>query len=105
MSFRSSMTKELEAAECLDGAHAIWSMWPGYLQNTSGQLLRKWFYQHGIPMVVHHASGHACIPDLQRLVAALAPARVIPIHSAACDRFPEYFPRVEPHADGKWWEV
>ena len=56
-------------------------------------------------MRIHHASGHAFITDLQRLVGALAPTRVVPIHSFAGDRFEHFFPRVERRRDGEWWEV
>jgi ribonuclease J len=105
MQFRISMAKELEAAGCLDGAQAVWSMWPGYLREPSGQRLRAWLDQHGIPLVVHHASGHASISDLQRLVQAIGSARVVPIHSAAGDRFAEFFPRVDRQRDGILWEV
>ena len=61
--------------------------------------------RHGIPLAIHHASGHAFIPDLKRLVEALAPHRVVPIHTFAGERFGEFFHRVECHADGEWWEV
>jgi ribonuclease J len=105
MLFRASMGRELEGADCLDEAGAIWSMWPGYLQEPSGTRLCAWLDRHGIPLVIHHTSGHAFIPDLQRLVAALAPARVVPIHSYAGDRFAEFFPRVERWRDGEWWDV
>lgn len=105
MQFRISMAKELEAAGCLDGAQAVWSMWPGYLREPSGQRLMAWLDQQGIPLVVHHASGHASIPDLQRLVQAIGPGRVVPIHSAAGDRFTEFFPRVDRQRDGILWEV
>lgn len=103
--FRLSMAKELDAATCLDGARAVWSMWPGYLREASGRRLQAWLNERGIPMVIHHASGHASIPDLQRLVEAVAPRRVVPIHSEAADRFAEFFPRVERQADGVWWQV
>jgi ribonuclease J len=56
-------------------------------------------------MTIRHSSGHAGIADLQRLVAALAPGKVVPIHSAAGDRFRELFAGVERHADGEWWPV
>lgn len=52
-----------------------------------------------------HASGYASVFDLRRLVGALGPKRVVPIHSDAGDRFCEFFPRVERHADGDWWQV
>ncbi len=105
MPLRFSMARELEAAGCLEGAHAIWSMWPGYLREPSGQRLRTWLDEHAIPLVIHHASGHACIPDLQRLVEAIHPGRVVPIRSEASDRFAEFFPRVDRQRDGIWWEV
>lgn len=105
MTFRLSMARELESADCLSGASAVWSMWPGYLREDSGLALKAFLDRHGIPLALHHASGHAFIPDLRRLVESLAPRRVVPIHTFAGDRFGEFFPRVEPHADGEWWEV
>ncbi len=105
MLFRTSMSRELEEIACLEGARVIWSMWPGYLREPSGERLLAWLDRLGIPMLIHHASGHAYIPDLQRLVRALAPDRVVPIHTFAGDRFEEFFPRIERRRDGEWWEV
>lgn len=103
--FRASMGDELARTGCLDGATAVWSMWPGYLREPSGVALSTFLADHGIPLAIHHASGHAFIADLQRLVDALAPERVVPIHSFATDRFPEFFPRVDRKNDGEWWRV
>lgn len=89
----------------LERARCIWSMWPGYLREPSGERLRAWLDGLGIQMLIHHASGHAFIPDLQRVVRALVPARVVPIHSFAAERFENFFPRVERRRDGEWWEV
>jgi ribonuclease J len=105
MLFRDSMRRELEEIGCLGGARCIWSMWPGYLRELSGDRLRGWLDRLGIPMVIQHASGHAFISDLQRFVHALAPRRVVPIHSFAGDRFEAFFARVERRRDGEWWEV
>ena len=105
LTFRSSMATELEAANCLSGAHAVWSLWPGYLDDASGVALRSFLEVRNIPLSMHHSSGHAFIPDLQRLVESLAPRRVVPIHSFATDRFAELFPRVDQHRDGSWWDV
>ena len=105
MTFRLSMARELESAACLAGASAVWSMWPGYLQEPSGKALSAFLKRHGIPLKIHHASGHAFIPDLQRLVEALAPQRLVPIHTFAGDRFAEFFPRVQREPDGVWWDV
>ena len=105
MLFRASMSRELEEIACLEGARVIWSMWPGYLREPAGERLRAWLERLGIPRLIHHASGHAYVADLQRLVRALAPDRVVPIHSFAGDRFEKFFPRVERRRDGEWWEV
>ena len=105
MLFRGSMSRELEQAGCLDDATAVWSMWPGYLDNPSGQRLQAFLDRLAIPLVQHHSSGHASIPDLQRLVTAIDPKRLVPIHSFAGDRFVDFFPRVDRQHDGVWWEV
>lgn len=65
MMFRMSMAREFVAMRCLDGATAVWSMWPGYLREPSGLALERFLHQLGIPLVTHHASGHAFIPDLR----------------------------------------
>jgi ribonuclease J len=105
MTFRQSMARELAKAKCLEDARAIWSLWPGYLEGPSGQKTRSWLAEREIPLTVEHASGHASVRDLQRLVEALAPERVVPIHSFASDRFPDFFPRVDSRPDGEWWEI
>ncbi len=105
MVFRGSMLRELELGGCLPGATVIWSMWPGYLREGSGKELAAKLQRMGIPLRIHHASGHAFILDLQRLANAVAPTRLVPIHSFAGDRFEEFFRNVERRPDGQWWPV
>jgi ribonuclease J len=81
------MGRELERAGCLDGASAIWSMWPGYLRNPSGERLQAFLKGQAIPLVIQHASGHATAVDLARLAQALAPTCVVPIHTATPEAF------------------
>jgi ribonuclease J len=105
LTFRTSMIPEIEKARCLNGASAVWSMWPGYLRQPGQERLLSFLERHAIPFETHHASGHAYIPDLQRLARAIAPNRLVPIHSFAPQRFEEFFDKVERHADGDWWDV
>lgn len=105
MLFRGSMVRDLDDAGCLDGAALVWSMWPGYLRDESGIGLQAWATERGIPISHHHASGHAFVPDLRRLVDAFAPERVVPIHSFAGDLYGELFPRVDRQRDGERWAV
>ena len=81
LSFSWPMAGVLDRAGALGGASAIWSMWPGYLEEPSGSRLQAFLAERSIPMSIHHTSGHASVADLQRLAKALSPARVVPIHS------------------------
>lgn len=101
----SSTASELVHSGALQGGAVAWSLWAGYLDQPSGQRLAALLAEANVPLVHHHTSGHAYIEDLARLVDAFEPARVVPIHSEAANRFADHFPRVEEHADHEWWEV
>jgi ribonuclease J len=105
MSFRPSMASDLERADCLDGAHAVWSMWPGYLRDERLLEFREFLERHRIPLTLLHASGHATVDVLRRLAKAMEPARIVPIHTAHPERFASVFGRAEVHRDGEWWSV
>ena len=89
----------------LSGAHAVWSLWEGYLGEPSGERLTRLLAQHDVPLTVAHTSGHACVADLQRLASALRPGRIVPIHTENSDRFPDLFEGVDAQPDGAWWDV
>jgi ribonuclease J len=101
--FRPLHQSDLERARCLTGARYVYSQWEGYWEGGSYGGVREWLERHGIPRVALHTSGHASPVDLRRFVQALAPGKVVPIHSFHAERYPQLFPRVEPHADGQWW--
>jgi ribonuclease J len=96
---------EIARADCLKNAVAIWSLWAGYLEQPSGVRVARLLAQHDVPITHLHASGHARVEDLQALAAAFAPALVVPIHSAAPERYGEFFDNVEQREDGEWWTV
>ena len=104
LTFRASMSGEIERSGCLDAATAVWSMWPGYLEQPGTKRLLEFLRRHDIPLIELHASGHAYISDLQRFARAVAPKRIVPIHSSAPDRFAEFFDNVQCCRDGEWWE-
>jgi ribonuclease J len=102
----SSSVFELMRCGVLDAkSAAVWSMWDGYLRDASGVRLRKALSEHAVSLSTIHTSGHACVLDLQRLVDAVVPASVVPMHSEATGRFIELFPRVQQHPDHEWWQV
>jgi ribonuclease J len=102
----SSTARELIKSKALTAEGVVaWSMWEGYLKTDSGVGLQKLLAANEVRLTSVHTSGHASVVDLQRLVTALAPGKVVPIHSEAGDRFSELFATVERHSDGEWWEV
>lgn len=103
--FRPLHQRDLSKAQCLAGARYIYSQWEGYWTQGSYDGVRDWLEHHHIERVPLHTSGHASPVDLRRFVQALAPGKVVPIHSFQPERYPQLFPRVEPHVDGQWWPV
>jgi ribonuclease J len=87
------------------GGAVVWSLWPGYLRDSSGARFFDSVRLRNIPFVIHHTSGHAPVVDLQRLVGALNPERVVPIHTEGAGQYVDHFPNVERHSDGEWWSV
>jgi ribonuclease J len=85
-------------------ARLIYSLWPGYLERGN-QDIRDWCSDQGVHFEIQHTSGHAGITDLKRLVEALLPKKIVPIHSSATDRFQDYFADVEQKEDGRWWTI
>ena len=91
---------------CFAGATGIWSQWEGYLRpGQHGARMKDALAAHGVTMDVMHTSGHADVPTLRRLVDAVAPERLTPVHTFHPEKFPDLFPRVTLRQDGEWWEV
>ncbi len=104
MTFRHSMARDLADADCLEGAKLIYSMWPGYLERTTPSL-RDWCTDHGVEFEIIHTSGHADARDLKRLVDAIHPRRLIPIHTLAPERYLALTDKATPLRDGVWTQV
>ncbi|WP_186415480.1 MBL fold metallo-hydrolase [Pannonibacter sp. P2PFMT1] len=104
--FRPAMLSDLDRAECLEGAVAVWSQWDGYLKQEKGMQVSEALNARGIRLEHAHTSGHASIADLKRLAAALAPRMLVPIHTFEPHRFPEHFGTIAKQKnDGEWWEI
>ena len=104
--FRHSLLPDLDRAGCLAGARTIWSQWAGYLDQPRGQALAAELAARAIPLAHAHTSGHASIPDLKRLAAAIAPRQLVPVHTFMPERFPALFgPSVTIREDGQWWDT
>ncbi len=79
----------------LSGATWIYSLWPGYFERSKPlRNLKSYLEDKGVRYEYLHTSGHAKLEDLKKLVDAMAPEMVIPIHSFHPDKFKDYFPNV-----------
>jgi len=103
--FRSLHSGDLERDGNLEEASYIYSQWEGYWGRDSFEKTQSWLKKQGIPKHSIHTSGHAGPADLQKLAKALAPRKLIPIHSFEPGRYSELFENVEAHPDGETWEV
>jgi ribonuclease J len=105
MLFRGWMMRDLDRAQALIGARVLWSQWEGYLSGGAWAALKADCERRGIPFESIHTSGHASPGDLKRLAAAVAPKRLIPIHTFEREKFPSLFESVCLVNDGEWIEV
>src|SRR3546814_19068214 len=64
--------------------------------------LQDWIEAHRIPMVSIHTSAHASVSDLKRLVAAVDPLPLIPIHTLEREAYAELFGRAPVLDADKW---
>lgn len=104
--YRGVMLRDLQRAEALSGAVAVWSQWSGYLEADYGSRVKAALEQAGVQWGgVIHTSGHADIPALQRLAKAINPKRLVPIHTFQASKFPDLFDNVTVRKDGEWWDA
>ena len=98
------MSEDLEQAGCLENAKVLYSMWPGYLERSRVDL-RQWCKEQSIDFDIVHTSGHATPTDLKRLVTAINPVELIPIHTVAPDQFNSMAVNVKGIKNGQWINV
>lgn len=103
MIFRPSMLRDLQRAQCLDGASLVSSVWSGYVHRSHDELDKM--KQAGIERFHVHTSGHATVEELQKFVDAFPNSRIVPIHLEDREGFGRLSSKVELKNDHEWWEV
>lgn len=103
--YRPLLMPDLDKCNCLSGARFIYGQWLGYIEKGSYATTQRWLDHHSIAMEYLHTSGHASPVDLKRFAKALAPEKLVPIHSFAPNLYPMLFDNVVPHPDGVWWSA
>jgi ribonuclease J len=99
LGFRVSMLSDVQRWPVLDDAILIYAMWSGYLKRPRWQ---KVISELGADKINQaHSGGHASLDTLDHIVKALAPKRIIPVHTQRPDLFAERWPQTELADDGK----
>jgi len=83
-------------------AKAIYSMWHGYLERSN---LRKSLGAHNIELIEIHTSGHAYVQDLKKLVIALNPRCLVPIHTFYPEQYVDFHNNVVKLEDGECYPL
>ena len=101
---KSSFVQHLKTQLELDSVTLIYSMWKGYLDEskakTSGYL-SKIKNDPAINMIYAHSSGHATLEHLGKMVGAIKPKKLIPIHTEHGGKYDDYFLNVLHLKDGQ----
>lgn len=80
----------------------IYSMWPGYLERDGAfDDLCAYLKEKSARIEILHTGGHATVPDLVKLVTAIKPGVVIPIHSGHPDVLRAHLTNVRVVSDGE----
>jgi len=91
MIVRPSMQKDLERINGIEGGNLIYSMWEGYLKKSD--TMKFVDYLKNKKFVVHkiHTSGHADTKTLKKMVEAIKPKNIVPIHTFEGDKYKDIF--------------
>ena len=81
MIIRPSMKTDLERISGIDGGNLIYSMWEGYMKKNDTKKFIEYFEKRGFSIHSIHTSGHADIDTLKKMVDALKPKCIVPIHT------------------------
>lgn len=104
--FRGLHIPDLELEpELIKDSEYIYSLWEGYWEDDKHKTIKDFIDKYKINRTVIHSSGHACLDDLKRLVDAMKPQAVVPIHSFHPEKYHELFSNTKLHQDGEWWEL
>lgn len=91
MTVRPSMLLDLKRIPNIDGGNMIYSMWDGYKNKSTTSELLDWLESKNFTVIDIHTSGHADTPTLKRMVEAIQPKYIVPIHTFKGDYYQDIF--------------
>lgn len=85
--------------QAIHGDALVWSQWSGYLHDQ--HVMETEAAQRGLSIEHVHVGGHATPEDLHRLVEALCPKRLIPMHTGDVAAYQATLPQALVQPDGQ----
>ena len=102
MLIRAGFLFDLKKFLSLEDATWIYSLWRGYFERSKPlRNLKSYLENKGVRYEYLHTSGHAKLEDMKKLVDAMAPEIIVPIHSFYPDKYKDYFNNVRLVDDGE----
>ena len=100
---RPSLLRDLKKIRGMENGNFIYSLWKGYLNKPgSTKDFVEYFTNHGFTLHHLHTSGHADLPTLKRMVSAIKPKVLIPIHTLNGSDYKNHFDvQVRELSDGE----
>lgn len=91
MLVRPSMQKDLEYINEIDGGNLIYSMWEGYFNKTNTKKFINYLIDRKFTVHKIHTSGHADTKTLKKMVEAIKPKNIVPIHTFDREEYKSIF--------------
>lgn len=88
---RPSMLSDLEHIDHMENGNFIYSMWSGYLEQPKTKAFVEYLNSKGFSFYQVHTSGHADIETLEKMVKAINPKNLVPIHTFDGDEYQNLF--------------
>lgn len=100
---RTTMIPVVGRIPGIKGSKLVYSLWDGYLKkdNRDSRTFKAFIDRYAIDLEHVHSSGHATVDKLQEYASALAPKRLIPIHTNAPQEYKTAFSNVLELKDGQ----
>lgn len=91
MIVRPSMQTDLERINGIEGGNLIYSMWEGYLMKPYTMKFIDYLTNRKFTLHRIHTSGHADTNTLKKMVNAIKPKNIVPIHTFERDKYKDIF--------------
>lgn len=104
---RTTMIPAVSQIAGIKGSKLVYSLWDGYLKKTTpdAKKFKAFVSKYDLDLEHVHTSGHATVDKLQQYAAAIAPQRVVPIHTNAPKEYKAAFPNVLELEDGQMFDL